>query len=1714
MASITLIFKNAWEFSKWATEKGIDFLANSNIGANSSAINNELSSGKTLFFTNKGPFDNDTSMRLTYGSGFAQSINTVADAQQAWYHYKGNTAAAATSGAFSAMFGMVQVTFSGLSRAKDENQFTQPVADAELGEVFTAFASGLAAIPGAQPLAALAAIGGLAYTAISMLTGKKITLEELFFGYHHDVIWAFFEPGTQMPRDPNVPIFHEKTKFDALVKNAGGANMAKWILEGYLGKGAGAGINSENYQESLSLLYYGMLEDKDKNKIEMGGFKITMLNDSTRYILDKLHDSKHSGDISTAKAIIYALENLNPLAVSYPTKELKAAYDSINPDDYSDEWVQARAWMLLESLAEKFKVDDDYTLRTINAIRQEFGIHESDKVSFETGDKETSFSRGTEGEGHRVIFNNDSQNVKGGAQNDMIFGSPKNDVLVGNGGDDTLVALGGNDTLKGGSGKNTLNGGNGMDTYVFDTSAKFDDTVIDSDGRGIIEINGQNMAERNFLREPGAYNTWYVFINGYRWDVRLTEDGDLIFNNTILDSHIEIRGWGKMENGRMGIKLLNYNENEPKEGKRIEGDWRTEIIDKDNHADLDGRHHGEYYPRWHDRNPNGAIKNGIAEKEFKDVINYANSEENLLIFGKGGNDALGGGIKDDRIYGGDGNDLIAGGGGSDIIDGGDGDDFIYANSDLTARERRRPDELWKMPEDGKSVIQAGTSWGVYKDKDDVKITDGVSSTKEDDVKTGGDYLYGGDGNDEIVGSNRNDFIHGDKEHDEGRDGNSSYDGIGRGKDEIYGMGGDDFIEGDGEDDFIYGDGLTTPRLLNSVNADKHGRDTINGGYGKDTIVGGGNNDTIHGNKGDDFLFGDQLSKFSISPDDQLPREFQGEDTIFGDDGDDVMMGGGNNDKLYGGSGNDTIWGDYNHPDDAQKFFGNDKIWGNEGEDELYGGYGVDHLHGGADKDTLRGGAHGDFLYGDDGNDFMFGDGDYCPADMEGADTMEGGKGDDVMFGNGGDGDMLSGGDGNDELYGYDNDLPENNYMKPDGVNFLSGDKGDDRIFGAGNTDYMHGGDGKDLLVGNAGTDYLYGEEGNDRLYGDNGQSTWENPYVLTGDDFLSGGAGNDYLDGGNGIDTVHGDEGDDTVLGYFGNDFVYGDDGNDKVAGGAGDDYVYGGDGNDRLWGDWPLDTQDADPNADGTDHLFGGRGDDQIDGGYGDDELHGDEGNDILYANAGNDTLLGGEGNDELYGVSGSNRLFGDEGNDILRSGTGNDYLNGGMGNDLYYFKRDFGHDIIDNNDRIKDRVDYIQFDAHNRNEIEFIRENDDLIIRTLEGDNQITVLKHFSEAEPWHFINGILFADGSVLDHHDFFRHDLPHGHNHPPEVVQPLANLAVKADSDIGGQITLDAISDPDGETLAYQLTMSDGIALPEWLQFDAQTGAIRGHAPADSSLLHLRLTGTDHAGESAFTDFTLQVNAAPKVAHSLEPHRAVEGQDFSFQLPSDTFVDPESDPLNLQLLQGNGEALPDWLHFDAASGMVSGHAPVGTPDLSLSLIATDPLGNQAHADFSLALTEPPQSVKTSWRGGTVHGKDGDDQLIGSNFNDRLFGEDGNDYLKAKFGNDVLDGGRGDDRMEGDWGNDEYHYRAGDGHDTIHDSHGKDTLILDGIRQGDTHFLLRGNDLVLEFAHDGGSIVIENHTGHGRIEHFRFADVNLDHHAVDDLLRQLGNHPHGVM
>ena len=1605
--------------------------------------------------------------------------------------------------------------------------------------------AGAAGVAIATPIALGLAVAGAAYYIYqSKDENEKITFDKFIHGYERTAMDAFINANW----DPE-----DKGTYHLLNVSQGGAQTLRWVISAIENlKSVNPDhdfitqITPNNYgKKSLDYVYSeGLYENikglrgKNGDKI-LNEYHIKFIYDYPDTVFREMKDWEKNGEVDKVSAYIHALEQVNPIVVVNPKNPIQTKSIA----DVGDDWIKLRTWLVMEHMLNtaiqrygdvgnnlsdvinRINTDSPVAermykslIQRVQTIRSEYGIdidaplEVRDLLSNQSFMQHSNEAR----EAHQITFAGDhiDTEISGSSRHDVLVGRSKSDTLLGGEGNDFLFGGKGDDHLKGGSGRNLLNGGEGRDFYYFNTAdGDFDDTIIDSDGKGQLKIDGESLLGHFFDPKEGAANVWTTKIGDYDWQAVLTDNGDLILHTLQGNHRITIPGWKAMGDRGLEIILREYNSTiDPSVNMTLLGDWRTRIIGEEYIPDnVERKYYGQYdWNHWYERNPDGAIDtpHGVVEKDFDDVINGMRTKVNKLkIYGFGGDDALGGSEGNDYIYGGEGHDLIAGAGGKDLLDGGAGDDFIFSNYRLYASERLLPNERWKMPDNGIEEIFAGRTWGVYKTSAGHWRVSGIYQ-QTDDAGDEGDSLFGGSGNDWIYGSNLGDYIYGDRNFDRSLPGISQH-----GNDKIYGLGDNDQIEGNGGDDTIFGDGFIDVNFMEYVNPKNHGDDILAGGYGDDHIFGGGNNDTIFGDDGNDYLYGDQgFGDFSASQLDYLPNEFQGIDTIRGGAGHDRIMGGGNDDYLYGGLGNDRIWGDYGNYEAAKRAFGDDEIWGNEGEDTLHGGYGTDTIHGGAHDDEIWGGAGMDFLYGDAGNDFMHGDDDGSSAEMDGFDHMEGGDGDDIMFGGGGggdeydlilgNGDELLGGDGNDQIYGN----TYKNY-EADGINYLFGGRGNDKLWGAGNTDHIFGGEDNDIITGFAGNDWLYGEEGDDRIYGDESQSSWGNPYVMTGVDHIYGGVGNDYLDGGNGDDWVYGDEGNDSVWGYFGDDHIFGGDGDDDVAGGAGDDYVYGDDGNDIVRGDWPVASLDADPNAGGADHLFGGRGDDQMDGGYGDDELHGDEGNDLLYANAGNDTLLGGEGNDELNAVSGTNRLFGDEGNDILHSGTGDDYLNGGLGNDVYYFKRDFGHDVIDNNDRLKDRFDYIHFLETRRDEVEILRENDNLVIRTLDGAHQVTVFKHFSESEPWHFINAIRFAD-------DDSWHPPHHLVNHPPEVVRPLYNLAVKADSDIGGQIALDAISDPDGEPLTYQLTMSDGIALPEWLQFDAQTGAISGHAPADSSLLHLRLTGTDHAGASAFTDFSLQVNAAPKVAHSLEPHRAVEGQDFSFQLPSDTFVDPESDPLNLQLLQSNGEALPDWLHFDAESGTVSGNVPVETPDLSLSLIATDPLGNQAHANFSLALTEPPQTVKTSWRGGTIHGKDGDDHLVGSNFNDRWYGEDGNAYLKAKFGNDVLDGGKGNDRMEGDWGNDEYRYRAGDGHDTIHDSQGKDTLILDGIRQSDTRFLLRGKDLLLEFHNGDGSIVIENHAGSGRMEHFRFADANLDHRAVDDLLRQLGNNQHGVI
>jgi len=131
----------------------------------------------------------------------------------------------------------------------------------------------------------------------------------------------------------------------------------------------------------------------------------------------------------------------------------------------------------------------------------------------------------------------------------------------------------------------------------------------------------------------------------------------------------------------------------------------------------------------------------------------------------------------------------------------------------------------------------------------------------------GAEMWGGEGNDTLVGGNRSDTLDG---------------GIG-----------DDLITGGRGDDFLNGES---------------GRDTLDGQGGNDELIGGSDDDLLRGGVGNDTLYGDGLSEVPIRKREKVYQPPAGHDTLYGEGGDDGLYGGPLDDLLNGGAGNDTLRG--------------------------------------------------------------------------------------------------------------------------------------------------------------------------------------------------------------------------------------------------------------------------------------------------------------------------------------------------------------------------------------------------------------------------------------------------------------------------------------------------------------------------------------------------------------------------------------------------------------------------------------------------------------------------------------------------------------------------------------------------------------------------------------------------------------------------------------
>ena len=1127
-------------------------------GSSVSGLNNAINAGMNggQFYKNEVNSEKEkANINLTLMG--VQGVNSYYDLSSLGYSGTSSKKLARASG----IAGMVQVVVGVAGRMTDDNEFTGVVSDSDLGEVMTGIGAVLA-FANFPVVAAVAATAGLAYTFYNLITGDAITLEEVLYGYNNDIMWAFV--------DNRQTAQHDRDVYESLILGVGADNAAQWMAAAYRGREAEKEtkpdgtkkfpkITNANYQDELSKVYYNREENSGKAR-PLNHLQVVLLNRTPDEILTRI---RHS-DKDVAAAMIYALDNLNPIAIVNPDKKAADKISEIKSTlpDYSDEWIQYRSLMLLEHLRAKSATRGDSSLvkllnmhdiseaedalkRAVWTARSRLGFGHKSAIRFYDGNLGIDMVAGGE---------------KGNApEHTVMFTSEGHTLITGGAGADVLVGNNSDDILEGGGGADVLIGGAGNDTYRLSSGSMNGSVIVDKDGTGRLVIDGQDVSGFKFtageIDRFWRYGEWTAFIAEGSDDLVLRRNG----------KWLTVKGWQTMGGNKLGIVLGGYNDANTADGRTL--------INGDQHPYLESDGKTFKAAEWTIRNKNGDLLHGKNAPNFDDILLADPQNKNgSVIRGLGGHDAIGGGKGNDEIYGGYGQDMLAGGGGSDMIRGEDGNDFIFANSRLRVGRRLTVEDAWAVPSEADKVLSAAdahTLWGVYQVEKDADgrhrriVPWGVSYQTDDPDGMPGDTLLGGNGDDYVFGSNGDDFIHGD----------GHYLSAGmiveeKGNDWIYGLGGNDTVKGGPGQDHIFGDGHlgTSTRDMLHVEERRHGNDVIDGGDDDDVIDGGGGSDIIYGGTGDDTIYGDQMEfdRNYAAGRNYLKEAYHGIDTVYGGAGNDTIEGGGKGDRLFGGEGDDTIFGD-NGGVRLPELAGDDFIYGEEGNDKLSGGYGTDTMYGGTGNDYVAGEAGDDFIYGDDGDDELFGDVKDTPAEHQGNDFMDGGAGNDYMDGDGGN-DTMYGGTGNDILIGSH------------GRDTLYGGEGDDQMlggfhsqneadelaqFGESQDDLLDGGAGNDDLIGGAGNDLLIGGEGNDRLWGDLSVLENEASALIAGNDTLFGGAGNDYIDGGYGNDTLHGDDGDDGLIGGYGDDMLYGGRGMDILVGGKGRDYLNGGEGND-----------------------------------------------------------------------------------------------------------------------------------------------------------------------------------------------------------------------------------------------------------------------------------------------------------------------------------------------------------------------------------------------------------------------------------------------------------------------------------------------------------------------------------------------------------------------
>jgi Ca2+-binding RTX toxin-like protein len=947
---------------------------------------------------------------------------------------------------------------------------------------------------------------------------------------------------------------------------------------------------------------------------------------------------------------------------------------------------------------------------------------------------------GNGGSGDDAVWGDgDRDLVIGGIGRDKLYGGASDDVLSGDAGDDDLSGDEGHDILSGGRGNDRLAGGAGRDTIKFargdgrDTIVAEQPTAVAPDATAddwsYVWKYGDGAFDKSLLNMEGHFQ-WFDGADGRELKYYVGQPVEVYSASDAIEFGLDI-DIQDIALTRLGTDLVLVIGSENAEDTSLASARDTITISNWYAASGDPA-----VPRPVDRI--AFYNTGILDLEKGNWTLIAGTDAAdgtpaAAFAGTGGSDWITGGGGDDVIDGLGGDDILNGNGGDDDIRGGEGSDVLYggAGDDVLAGGGGLEDVL---------VGGIGLDTASYAGSA-ARVSASLDSSSANSGDARGDRYFGIEN---LTGSGHADHLTGDE-------GNNILEG-GKGSDTLQALAGDDTYVwnlGDGTDSieegaFVFEEAMSAGGTLAAGFTPHAWSDTTD--Y-DDRVV---QTDHFEIWRGSERVYHYKTTVRNHGIDDTDPRTWPSD--------------GWERDWYPTGNGLQAV----------RRTPGADAP---AGDDTLEMGPGIsladlgfersgDNLvirHGGSDTQKVTIINH--FAAGQGGRVewLQFADGQAVSlVDVLAATAAAPNVAD--------DGDELA-----DELLAGDG-----------ATNSLSGGGGNDALSGGGGGDTLHGGEGNDILEGGSGADTLDGGGHNSAAadparWGDTARYATSAESVriaLNGSAVSYGSGGHADGDAISNVEHVLGSNATGATAWGNAGDHLTGDAGDNRLFGLAGNDYLSGGGGGDVLGG------------GDGSDELHGGAGDDGLDGGEGDDYLYGTSGRDILAGGGGNDrleagaptsgaagsSLDGGSGDDDLYGSIGDDVLSGGDGADDLYGGAGNDTLSGGggddlvlqggAGNDIYVFGAHSGRDEITD----ASGIDRIVFEDVATEQIWLTRTGDNLRIRVIGGNSDVTVIGYFANGSP-SLMRDIAAGEKTILL-------KLASGPDYPTSLVATMSNTEMPA------------------------------------------------------------------------------------------------------------------------------------------------------------------------------------------------------------------------------------------------------------------------------------------------------------------------------------------------